>query len=155
MIEIRSPHRSEALELRAVRLRALEDAPIELGRVLAEGRVSFVAVANDRFVGMVGGKLSETDARVAELVALWVEPAARGSGVARRLVDAVVDWARRQGAAHVELWVVNGNDAARAVYERSGFRLRRPRAAGSMGARDERVAARPRALTASLRPNPR
>jgi GNAT superfamily N-acetyltransferase len=36
VIEIRSPHRSEALELRAVRLRALEDAPIELGRFLAE-----------------------------------------------------------------------------------------------------------------------
>jgi GNAT superfamily N-acetyltransferase len=141
LIEVRPPLRHEARELRATRLRALADAPIELGAFLeeeeafplsywqgiaefsevAEERVSFVAVEDGGFVGMVGGDLDEAGSGAARLVALWVERSARGRGVGRRLVEGVVDWARRRGAARIELWVVDDNDAARALYERCGF----------------------------------
>jgi ribosomal protein S18 acetylase RimI-like enzyme len=140
-MEIRTPLRSEVQELRRTRLRALADAPLALGEFLAEEeafplsywesiadfseaadeRVAFVAVQDASFVGMVGGDFRHADSGVASLVALWVEPAARGKGVGRRLVQAVVDWAQQRGADRVELWVVNSNDAAQALYRRTGF----------------------------------
>lgn len=55
------------------------------------------------------------------LVAMWVAPAARGSGVARDLVMAVVEWARADGATELTLGVADGNDRARALYMRCGF----------------------------------
>lgn len=63
-----------------------------------------------------------------ELVSMWVSPAARGRGVGVHLVAAVVDWAARSGAARVHLWVTDGNDPARRLYERCGFVLTGERA---------------------------
>jgi ribosomal protein S18 acetylase RimI-like enzyme len=54
---------------------------------------------------------------------MWVAPAARGSGLADRLIDAVVDWARANEASEVTLGVTPGNDRARRVYLRYGFEL--------------------------------
>ena len=53
---------------------------------------------------------------------LYVLPEARRSGVAASLVRDAVAALRAQGAETVELEVRTGNDAARAVYERWGFR---------------------------------
>jgi GNAT superfamily N-acetyltransferase len=58
-----------------------------------------------------------------QLVAMWVDPSARGSGVAGRLVDAVARYARAEGAPALTLWVTDVNDRARAFYLRLGFRL--------------------------------
>ena len=55
------------------------------------------------------------------LVSMWVSPAARGQGLADRLIAAVCDLARERGAAEIELWVTLGNDRARAFYQRNGF----------------------------------
>ncbi|MFD2083030.1 GNAT family N-acetyltransferase [Actinopolymorpha cephalotaxi] len=55
------------------------------------------------------------------LVSMWVSPTARGRGVGAHLIAAVVDWAARSGAARVHLWVTDGNDPARRLYERCGF----------------------------------
>jgi ribosomal protein S18 acetylase RimI-like enzyme len=52
---------------------------------------------------------------------MWVTPETRGTGVARLLVDAVVMWARERYVRHLGLWVTEGNDPARALYEKSGF----------------------------------
>jgi ribosomal protein S18 acetylase RimI-like enzyme len=52
---------------------------------------------------------------------MWVQPGARGAGIADRLVAAAAGYARAAGAAQVTLWVAIGNDRARGFYERMGF----------------------------------
>jgi GNAT superfamily N-acetyltransferase len=60
---------------------------------------------------------------VVELVSMWTSAAVRGAGIGRRLVDAVIDWARQTGADRVDLWVTRGNDAAAQLYESIGFEV--------------------------------
>jgi ribosomal protein S18 acetylase RimI-like enzyme len=55
-----------------------------------------------------------------ELISMWVEPAARGQGVAHHLIDAVVGWAAAQGRSTF-LMVRTDNMTARKTYERAGF----------------------------------
>lgn len=52
---------------------------------------------------------------------IFVAPEARGRGVGTELLEAVAAEARRRGYAEVRLDVVEGNDRARALYEREGF----------------------------------
>jgi ribosomal protein S18 acetylase RimI-like enzyme len=60
--------------------------------------------------------------RVAELFGMWVDPEARGTGVAWRLVDAAAAEAREQQRTHLMLWVVVDNGRAVAFYSSVGFR---------------------------------
>lgn len=71
--------------------------------------------------GLAGGYLPEGEQDAAELVSMWVSPAARGRRIAEQLVDAVVGWARELGLAEVVLEVAASNDTAGRVYERCGF----------------------------------
>jgi ribosomal protein S18 acetylase RimI-like enzyme len=54
------------------------------------------------------------------LVSLYVRPQARGIGVGRRLVEAIIDTARRYVEV-VQLAVVTGNEAALRLYTGLGF----------------------------------
>lgn len=56
------------------------------------------------------------------LVGMWVAPSARRAGVGQALLDAVQAAAVRDGARRLSLDVADGNDAARRLYERRGFR---------------------------------
>jgi len=51
---------------------------------------------------------------------MWVDPAWRGRGVGRLVLDAVVGWARQHGL-RVHLHVQAENAPARSLYERYGF----------------------------------
>jgi len=51
---------------------------------------------------------------------MYVRPSARGTGVARRLVEAVIDYARPR-VELIQLSVVMGNEPARRLYARLGF----------------------------------
>jgi GNAT superfamily N-acetyltransferase len=53
---------------------------------------------------------------------LFVDPAARGGGVARRLVEALAAEAQERGCARVEWAVLDWNEAAKAFYRRLGAR---------------------------------
>jgi ribosomal protein S18 acetylase RimI-like enzyme len=56
------------------------------------------------------------------VISMWVEPSARGRGIGRALLDAVVEWAKeRDPSRAIRLSVTDGNDAARRLYERYGF----------------------------------
>jgi ribosomal protein S18 acetylase RimI-like enzyme len=52
---------------------------------------------------------------------LAVAPAARGKGIARRLLDAVEAWAREEAYAGVGLSVWLQNERARGLYEHLGY----------------------------------
>ena len=69
--------------------------------------------------GLAGGY--EEEPGVVELISMFVRPQARGHGVGEALVDAVVAWARDNGAASVHLWVTESNKPAVRLYERVGM----------------------------------
>ncbi|KUI33978.1 GCN5 family acetyltransferase [Mycobacterium sp. IS-1590] len=79
----------------------------------------FVAFDGDRPVGMIGAQ--QENRETVYLYSLWLEPSARGHGLARRLVTAALDWARTSNVHTVRLRVATGNAAARQVYESIGF----------------------------------
>jgi GNAT superfamily N-acetyltransferase len=51
---------------------------------------------------------------------LFVDPAARGAGLADRLIEACADWARARDAIALEWQTALDNQRAQAVYERVG-----------------------------------
>ena len=120
--------------VRDVRLRALEDSPDAFGVTLADARAqpeeiwlqrlagpnpTFLAVRDGHGLGMGGGFLPpEPD--VAWIWGMWTEPAARGLGVGRQILEAVVTWADAVGRTP-RLHVAEGNEPARAVYVAAGF----------------------------------
>ncbi|WP_255950936.1 GNAT family N-acetyltransferase [Streptomyces odontomachi] len=62
-----------------------------------------------------------SNAHVRQIQGLLVAEEARGRGVARALLSAVMDAARRQGARRITLRVLGHNAPARKLYESMGF----------------------------------
>jgi ribosomal protein S18 acetylase RimI-like enzyme len=79
----------------------------------------FAALRDDRPVGLIGAQQENPES--VYLYSLWLEPLARGQGLARPLVTAAVDWARDRQARTVRLRVAVDNAAARGVYDSLGF----------------------------------
>ena len=141
-ISVRRIRADDAIALRAVRLAALDDSPsafastaeVEAGQpaeywaqrarrdAAGDRNITFFATVDGCIVGLVGASRADGDQAVVDLVSMWVAQECRGSGAARQLVDAVLDWASAGSAASVELWVTRGNDRAIGLYESAGFR---------------------------------
>ena len=85
----------------------------------------------------VGGDQAtlETGPRVGVVESLAVAEAARGAGVGSALLEAALDHFRSLGVTEWMLDVLDGNDAARRLYERHGLR---PYYLGMFGAVPER-----------------
>jgi GNAT superfamily N-acetyltransferase len=140
-MEVRRVRVNEGLCLRALRLRALADAPTAFAVSLAdeqkrpdeywedfarevavsETTATFVAEEGDRWWGMAGAFMTQNTPDTARLVAMWVDPARRRSGIGAALVHAVVQWARERGARRIQLWVTDTTLQAKLLYARQGF----------------------------------
>jgi DNA-binding MarR family transcriptional regulator/GNAT superfamily N-acetyltransferase len=83
----------------------------------------WIAEVNDERVGCVFVVRSEKHPSVAQLRCLLVDPASRGLGVGRRLVETCLTFARSAGYARVSLWTNSVLLAARRIYETTGFTL--------------------------------
>ena len=79
--------------------------------------VVFLAYDDGRPVGMDGA--FHRDAGAVALIAMWVAPAARRTGVGAALTRAVIDWARSVGAPRVLLGIAEDNDRALSCTSRS------------------------------------
>ena len=127
----------DALRVRAVRLRALEDSPNAFWTTLAQdralpvdawrdrladpGAATFLAVRDGADVGLVVGRAHHDVDGEAGLYAMWVAPEARRDGVSRELITAVLAWARDAGYPRVRLEVADANSPAIATYAALGF----------------------------------
>jgi ribosomal protein S18 acetylase RimI-like enzyme len=86
----------------------------------SDSRVWFVEATDDEFVGMAFGFLDDPS-KTAYLGGMWVEPGGRRSGIGKRLVESVVEWARARGAVRIELEVNELTRPAVALYRACGF----------------------------------
>ena len=125
----------EGLRLRAIRLRAVLDAPDTFNTPFGEyvswpeerwtaqllASLVFIAVQNDLDVGMIRCTNDEQVGGTAWLVQLWVDPSVRRRGIGGALVDAVIDWARRNGIERLLLDVGAINEPAIDLYRSKGF----------------------------------
>jgi ribosomal protein S18 acetylase RimI-like enzyme len=139
VLEIRTLSGADWAVWRRLRLAALAEAPYAFGSTLADwqgagdreqrwrdrleipGSHNLVAVLDGVPSGMASGVPTEA-AGLVEIISLWVSPAARGRGVADRLIEEIEAWAVQTGrATTMRLEVTPGNAAAIALYRRHGF----------------------------------
>jgi len=85
---------------------------------LTDVPLTLLARAEGDTVGVVSGVPNGEES--VELISMWVDPVARGTGVATALIDAVVEWAAEQ-ARSAYLMVRRDNVRAISAYERAGF----------------------------------
>jgi ribosomal protein S18 acetylase RimI-like enzyme len=135
-INIRRLTPADAAVYRGIRLEGLNRNPeafgstfeAEFGKPLAWffDRLSstqvFGAFRGSDILGVAGFAMrdAEKETHKGLLWGMYVRPAARGAGVARRLVEAVIDYARPR-VELVQLCVVMGNEPARRLYASLGF----------------------------------
>lgn len=97
-----------------------------------EEKTLFVAENGGAWLGVVGAFVRVNSLEV-QLISMWVDPEARGRGVAGALIRAVATWTLGRGSARVVLFVQEANTPARKLYERAGFSLTGDRAPASAG----------------------
>lgn len=84
-----------------------------------EYATTFVAYKNDIIAGFVVIYRIAEDAQIMDLA---VHPDFRREGVAQALTDVAIDYCRADGAGKLMLEVRESNTAARALYEKNGFK---------------------------------
>lgn len=134
-MNIRLTEAKDWMLLKKIRLAALLDTPTAFAvsyqaaanysddqwkeRASSVGTEFWLAIEGDKPVGMIGAGVSRAGRY--NLIGMWVEPAARGSGVATKLVEAVKFRAIEKGHDCVFLDVSPDNARALNFYLRQGF----------------------------------
>jgi RimJ/RimL family protein N-acetyltransferase len=135
-IHIRQLTPADAALYRGIRLAGLKQSPEAFGSTF-EAEASkplawfFDRLTSSQILGASrGGEIlgvagfavrqEQKEAHKGLLWGMYVRPEARGTGVSRWLVEAVIDFARRR-VELIQLSVVMGNEPARRLYARLGF----------------------------------
>jgi ribosomal protein S18 acetylase RimI-like enzyme len=137
-VEVRRLDIADVEDYRTIRLAALQTEPEAFGSTYAVEAVRpiaafaerlttstiFGAYDGGRLVGVVGFKQEDgqKDRHKASVWGMYVEPDARGQGVGKALIEAVIGSAR-DVVEQLTLTVVQGNDAAISLYRKSGFEV--------------------------------
>ncbi len=128
----------EGATLKALRIRALTDAPDAFAQTVANvsrktdadwaadairwatssEAASFFAEADGTIIGMAGVFI---DAAGGELVAMWTAPDARRQGIAQALIATIAQWCRDAGLTELRTGVAVGNTPAATLCEHVGF----------------------------------
>jgi GNAT superfamily N-acetyltransferase len=95
-----------------------DDTPVAVEDFLPPRGRFFVAADGDELVGCAGWRAHGEDA---ELKRMYTAPAARGRGVARRMLATIEQSAREDGRARVILETGDKQPEAIALYESSGY----------------------------------
>jgi ribosomal protein S18 acetylase RimI-like enzyme len=124
---------------RTLRLEALKESPRAFGDTLATLQskrahywnaltqrvctvdVMLLALDSERAIGMIYGLRDPLIRKGARLGGIWVDAQHRRRGAGRMLVAGVIGWAQTRGYQTARLWVGQEEEAAIALYERSGF----------------------------------
>jgi ribosomal protein S18 acetylase RimI-like enzyme len=134
-MDIRLTKTEDWMLLKQIRLAALLDTPTAFGvsyqsaskytdkqwkdRASSASTAFWLAFDGDKPIGMVGAGVS--GANRYNLIGMWIEASARGSGVAAQLVEAVKTRALAQGFSGVFLDVSPENTRAAYFYLKQGF----------------------------------
>ncbi|PLC07310.1 GNAT family N-acetyltransferase [Variovorax sp. RO1] len=108
-------------EAEATRSDAMWAARLAAATSSGKDRVLFAFNRNDA-CGLIWCKVSNDEPAVADLFQMWVDPASRGMGVGRALLEAAVSWAARAGMKRVGLGVTVADTPAMRLYTACGFR---------------------------------
>ncbi|MDQ7027190.1 MAG: GNAT family protein [Anaerolineae bacterium] len=144
MIQIRKMLKADAEAYRDLRLRALKTNPEAFGSAYEDSRehdleffrgripepnsdsVIFVAEDNGQLMGMIG-LLRPEQQKMRHRAMIWgvfVDPQARGNGLGRQLMDAMMTHIHQiDGLRHVSLTVVTTNTIALKLYQSYGFNV--------------------------------
>lgn len=121
--------------LRAIRLRALADAPEAFGTTLEEAiakplgdwqrqlkqLATFIVTLDSVDIGIARGARHDNQSDAACLISMWVAPEFRRQGVAAALIDSVVAWAKTEKFRRLVLDVTENNVPAMSLYRKKGF----------------------------------
>ncbi|WP_447779912.1 GNAT family N-acetyltransferase [Variovorax boronicumulans] len=108
-------------EAEATRTDAMWSARIATATSSGKDRVLF-AFNRDDACGLIWCKLSSDEPAVADLFQMWVDPASRGMGAGRALLNEAVSWAESVGVNRARLGVTAGDTPAMLLYAACGFR---------------------------------
>ncbi len=132
----------ESQRLRELRLRALRDSPRAFAASLAAEEaqpasywselvaqsgpardgVVLVTISERRWIAMAASRWFSRAEGIAQLWGMWVEPAARGQGLGRALIDGIASWASERGAILLRLGVIEPAAEIESFYQHLGFR---------------------------------
>lgn len=126
---------------KALRLRALADAPDAFGTTFAESvqrsdahwverlsasqaaakQLPLLAEADGQAVGLAWGHIADAEPSCAHVFQVWVAPSHRGLGIGRQLIMRISAWANANQAEYLDLSVTCGDTPAVRLYRRLGF----------------------------------
>ena len=127
-VELAEARPDDAAAIGALAASTLSEAWSAASFRAALERPGVAGVTARRGGSLLGFALAARVDEDAEILSLAVDPAERGAGLGRKLLEALLAALRAKGAKRVHLEVRSSNAAALALYESLGFRTARRRA---------------------------